>query len=63
MELTFESLRFADGNSLVDLVWLDHCPLWAALREDPEYKKLRERVAVRAQRVCDTLDIRSPTLG
>jgi serine/threonine-protein kinase len=63
MEICFESLRFADGNSLVDLVWLDHCPLWESLRGDPEYKKLRERVAVRAKRVCDALDVRSPTLG
>ena len=63
MELTLESLRFADGNSLVDLVWLDHCPLWSSLRTHAEYQTLRNRVAVRAQRVCDTLDVRSPTLG
>ena len=63
MKLTLESLRFADANALVDLVWLDHCPLWAPLRSDPEYQTLRERVALRARRVCDTLDVRSPTLG
>jgi serine/threonine-protein kinase len=63
MGVVVESLRLADGNSLVDLVWLDHCPLWDELRSGTNYQKLRERVAVRAKRVCDTLDVRSPTLG
>lgn len=63
MEVALESLRLADGNSLVDIVWLDHCPLWTSLRGTPEYQMLRDRVAVRAQRVCETLEVRSPTLG
>jgi hypothetical protein len=63
MGVVVESLRLADGNSLVDHVLLDHCPLGDELRSGTNYQKLRERVAVRAKRVCDTLDVRSPTLG
>jgi serine/threonine-protein kinase len=63
MDVCLESLRFADGNSLIDIVWLDNCPLFDPMRNDPEFAKLRERVAVRAKRVADMLDVRSPTLG
>ncbi|MBX3229489.1 MAG: protein kinase [Labilithrix sp.] len=59
----FESLRYADGNSLVDVVWLDRCPLFDVIRREPEFVTLRERVGVRARRVLVALDARSPTLA
>ena len=62
-ELVLESLRHADGNSLVDLSWLDHCPIFDPVRGRTEYKEVRERVAIRARRVCEALDVRSPTLA
>lgn len=55
---TMESLSHADGNSLVDLVWLDRCPLFDPLRLDGDFVKLRARVEVRASRVIAALDTR-----
>ena len=40
---------------LVDIAWMDHCPLLDDLRKDPEFAPLRERVAVRAKVVLMAL--------
>jgi serine/threonine-protein kinase len=45
------SLEHADALGLVDLVWLDRCPLFDRLRDDPGLIAVRERVAARAERV------------
>jgi TolB-like protein/predicted Ser/Thr protein kinase len=38
---------------LIDLVWLDRCPLFDALRADERFVATRDRVAERAARVLD----------
>ncbi|MBX3259688.1 MAG: protein kinase [Labilithrix sp.] len=57
---TFEALRACDANGLVDVVWLDRCPLFDPLRGEPEFTTIQNRVALRARRVTATLDERSP---
>jgi serine/threonine-protein kinase len=51
-----ENLRYADANGLLDLVWIDHCPLLAKVRDRPELAMLRSTTAARAKRVLDALD-------
>jgi serine/threonine-protein kinase len=41
-------LREAIDDALVDLDWMDHCPVLAPLRERPAYAALRARVHARA---------------
>ncbi|MBX3215049.1 MAG: protein kinase [Labilithrix sp.] len=57
---TLDALRAGDANGLVDVVWLDRCPLFDPLRSEPEFTTLQNRIALRAQRVTATLDARSP---
>ncbi|MCB9607086.1 MAG: protein kinase [Polyangiaceae bacterium] len=40
---------------LIDLLWLEHCPLLAGLRSRPEFEPLRREVAGRADAVIDAL--------
>jgi len=55
-----EALRSCDANGLIDIVWLDRCPLFNPFRSDPDFTTIRNRVALRAQRVTAALDARSP---
>jgi serine/threonine-protein kinase len=59
-DATLEALRSADGNGLLDIVWLRRCTLFDPLRSFPEFVTILERVSLRAQRVADVLDSRSP---
>lgn len=49
----FESIRLSAENNLQDLMWLDHCPLFEAHRQIPEFVQARSIVAARVQRVVD----------
>ncbi|MBX3224444.1 MAG: protein kinase [Labilithrix sp.] len=57
---TFAALRAGDANGLMDIVWLDRCPLLDQLRGEPEFATIHSRVAFRAERVAAALDARSP---
>jgi eukaryotic-like serine/threonine-protein kinase len=58
-DAVLEALRTADGNGLIDIVWLKRCPLFDPLRSLPEFITIYDRVASRAQRVASTLDSRA----
>ena len=60
---TLEALRSADGNGIIDILWLDRCPLFDPLRSHPDFQTIHGRVALRARRVADAIDARSSTLG
>ncbi len=55
-EEAMKALGDADANGLLDLMWLDHCPLLAALRGRPDLEPIRRSTALRASRVSDVLD-------
>jgi serine/threonine-protein kinase len=46
-------LAEATDDALVDLDWMDHCPVLAPLRARPLFATLRERVAKRAGEIWD----------
>ena len=50
------AIRDADANGLVDLMWLDHCPLLASIREHRDLLPIRRSTTLRASRVRDVLD-------
>lgn len=56
-----DALRSADGNGLIDAVWLERCPLLAPMHDDPDFKTVKSRVTLRAQRVAAAVDGRLPT--
>jgi len=41
----------ATDDALVDLDWLDHCPVLGELRTRPAWKRLRQRVSQRAEQI------------
>jgi TolB-like protein len=51
-----ERLREAIDLGLIDIVWLDHCPHFEALRGDPRLAPLRARLEERAAPIRDILD-------
>jgi eukaryotic-like serine/threonine-protein kinase len=46
----------ADANGLVDVVWLEHCPLLEGIRDTSELRSVRRSTALRAERVRAVLD-------
>ena len=46
-----DTLRAASEFGLLDVVWLDHCPLFVELRGEPAFAAIRATVAERAARV------------
>jgi serine/threonine-protein kinase len=54
------AIERSDELGLIDLVWLDRCPLIAPLAEVPAVRAVRERVARRGQQVRDVLEGRIP---
>ena len=50
-DIGWQALVRAADDVLVDLHWLDRCPLLAPLRTRPEFKELRERVKQRAEAI------------
>jgi serine/threonine-protein kinase len=53
---TLRALESADSLDLIDILWLDRCPLFAIVRDDARFQSIRARVAERAQRVLAALD-------
>jgi hypothetical protein len=51
-----EAIRDADANGLLDLTWLQACPLLNAVRRDREFESIRRSTSLRAARVSDVLD-------
>jgi serine/threonine-protein kinase len=51
-EAAWEALEDTVRAGLVDIVWMDVCPLFSVLREDPRYSALRATVAERAEKVA-----------
>jgi serine/threonine-protein kinase len=51
-----DDLQAADSNGLLDLFWLDRCPLFDSLRDTPAFRRVRESTAARADRVAQILD-------
>lgn len=54
-DAALEAIREADANGLVDLTWLERCPLLEALRGSRELEAVRRGTALRAARVIDVL--------
>jgi serine/threonine-protein kinase len=50
-QLALDALATTIDNGLIDVVWLDHCPLFNTVARTDAFVALRERVAARAQRV------------
>jgi len=55
IEEALADLRIADNNGLLDLLWLDRCPLFELVRDRPEYIAIRENTAARVERVLEIL--------
>ena len=50
-EAALETLSAASQFGLIDVVWLDYCPLFTPLHADPGFQTIRDDVAARASRV------------
>lgn len=50
-ERALEPLAIAATKGLMDVVWLDHCPLFTQLADDARFAPIRAQVAERAARV------------
>jgi serine/threonine-protein kinase len=46
----------ADALGLIDVTWMDRCPLFASMRSSPEFVAVRDRVATRAREAMDVLE-------
>ena len=50
--LAIEALRLSSNNGLIDITWLDRCPLFDdAFTSEPEWKAIHDDVSARAARV------------
>ena len=49
-------LRQADTNGLLDLLWLDRCPVFDGVRAMADFVTIRENTVVRAARVGRVFD-------
>ncbi len=50
----------ADTLGLIDVTWMDRCPLLAPMRSSPAFVEVRDRVAARANEAMDVLEGRVP---
>jgi serine/threonine-protein kinase len=50
------ALADADANGLVDVVWLERCPLLAPLRGAPAWRAVLRSASLRAERVREALE-------
>ncbi|HSO40937.1 MAG TPA: protein kinase, partial [Labilithrix sp.] len=55
-EAGLSDLRAADSNGLFDLFWLDRCRIFDGVRSTPEFLRVRESTAARADRIAQILD-------
>ncbi|MFO7566771.1 MAG: protein kinase [Enhygromyxa sp.] len=58
-ELGLEYMQSAADGVLVDLDWVEYCPLFSALRERPEYEGIRQAVRRRAEAIWATPSVKS----
>jgi serine/threonine protein kinase len=54
-EITFRYLTASIDAGMFDLAWIDHCPLFAPLRQDPRFLAQRARVEERIQPVLEAM--------
>jgi TolB-like protein len=54
-QTAIDILKIAARVGLMDVVWLDRCPLFVQLLEHPDYPAIRSQVATRAERVLAAL--------
>jgi hypothetical protein len=54
-EACLQALAKADQRGLLDIVWLDHCPLLQSVRGTQTFKTLRNSVYMRAEGVYEAL--------
>ena len=52
-EQAIAAIRRASDAGLIDVVWLDRCPLFEALRGSPDFPVLRAAVKRRADEILD----------
>ncbi|MEO6772510.1 MAG: protein kinase [Kofleriaceae bacterium] len=50
-EVALDTLSVAASRGLMDRVWMDHCPLFVKIAQQPRYLALHDQVARRAERV------------
>jgi serine/threonine-protein kinase len=53
---TVHAIGEADGLGLIDVTWVDRCPLFAPIREAPLFVAVRDRIAARAKEAVDVLE-------
>ena len=53
---TVHAIGEADGLGLIDVTWLDRCPLFAPIRQAPLFVAVRDRIAARAREAIDVLE-------
>jgi TolB-like protein/Tfp pilus assembly protein PilF len=53
---TVHAIGEADGLGLIDVTWLDRCPLFAPIRDAPLFVAVRDRIAARAREALDVLE-------
>ena len=51
-----DAIEAADRLGLIDIAWLDRCPLFEGLRESPRFVSARRGVASRAAMVLGALE-------
>ncbi|MBI4816169.1 MAG: protein kinase [Deltaproteobacteria bacterium] len=54
-ERALRALEEANGFGLVDILWLDRCPLFGSLRSSPRFSRVRSDLARRSDLVVDAL--------
>lgn len=54
-ERALAAVESAVGAGLVDISWLDYCPLLAPLRSDPRWAALRAQISARIQSVIEAV--------
>jgi serine/threonine-protein kinase len=56
IERALEALRAADKSGLIDILWLEHCPVLEAVRNTADYASLQTNTAARVERVVAILE-------
>lgn len=59
-DVALRALDEADALGLIDLTWVDRCPLLAPIRDEARFRAARSRIATRARDVLDVLEGRTP---
>jgi serine/threonine-protein kinase len=55
-DAALRAMMEADANGLIDLTWLDRCPLLDEVREHSTFANVRRATEIRAARIRDALD-------